>query len=193
MTDSRATRLIRQRWFWNAGAGFRRGFQVLKEIELTGVPDSPHSIAMIEPEKWYAEGECDELFAILFPNGFAGENVLAEIAPEGWPQSALRFIFHPTVDQVYFEAVQMHKNLQSWIRKDTERSKEPEPTWEKVAAEYRDHPVDVEREVRELVGRCSWDVFSDEHSPGAIVFRKSGWSISLQINQTAQGRWESKR
>jgi hypothetical protein len=24
MTDSRATRLIRQRWFWNAGARFRR-------------------------------------------------------------------------------------------------------------------------------------------------------------------------
>ena len=148
---------------------------------------------MLEAEKWYTEGESDKLFAALFPNGFAGENVLAEIATEGWPQSALRFIFHPTVDQVYFEAVQMHKNLQSWIRKDTERSTEPEPTWEKVAAEYRDHPVDVEREVRELVGRCSWDVFSDGHSPGAIVFRKSGWSISLQINQTAQGRWESKR
>jgi hypothetical protein len=87
------------------GVRFRRGFRDLKEIELTGVPDTPHSIAMIEPEKWYTEGECDELFAILFPNGFAGEDVLAEIAPEGWSQSALRFYFHPTVDQVNFEAV----------------------------------------------------------------------------------------
>ena len=40
---------------------------------------------------------------------------------------------------------------------------ETEPRWEKVAAEYCDHPVDVEGEVRELVGRCFWDVFSDEH------------------------------
>ena len=48
-------------------------FQDLKETQLTGVADSLHSIAMIEPE-----------------------------------------------------------------RKATERSKEPEPTWEKGAAEYRD-------------------------------------------------------
>jgi hypothetical protein len=127
----------------------------------------------------------------FFPNGFAGEDVLAEIAPEGWPQFALRFIFHPTVDQVYFEAVQMHKNSQSWIRKDTERSTEPEPTWEKVAAEYRDHPVDLEREVRELVGRCLWDVFSDEHDVvtlgGRIVhlgsFRGAAGFIADQLNR----------
>jgi hypothetical protein len=88
--------------------------------------------------------------------------------PEGWLESARRFIFHPTVDQVYFEAVQMHENLQSWVRKDTERSKGPEPTWEKVAAEYRDRPVEVEREVRELVGRCLWDVFSNGNNVVAL-------------------------
>src|SRR5437867_3970142 len=66
---------------------------------------------MLENEKWYTRGESDKLFAALFPSGFAGEDVLAEIAPEGWSQSTLQFVFHPTVDQVYFEAVQMHKNV----------------------------------------------------------------------------------
>ena len=64
-----------QRRLWNLDTSSSRSavFQDLKETELTGVADSLHSIAMIEPE-----------------------------------------------------------------RKDTERSKEPEPTWEKGAAEYRD-------------------------------------------------------
>ncbi len=69
---------------------------------------------MLEAEKCHTEGESDKLFAGLFPNGFAGEDVLAEIAPEGWSQSTLRFVFHPTVDQVYFEAVQTHEDLKDW-------------------------------------------------------------------------------
>jgi hypothetical protein len=50
------------------GACFRRGFQDPKVIELTGFPDSPHSIAMIEPEKWHSEAECDAFFKVPFPN-----------------------------------------------------------------------------------------------------------------------------
>src|SRR5438105_2793036 len=106
---------------------------------------------MLENEKWYTEGESDKLFAALFPNGFAGEDVLAEIAPEGWSQSTLRFVFHPTVDQVYFEAVQMHKSVNDLFRRETEDAAEPEPTREKIAAEYQDRPIEVEREARELV------------------------------------------
>src|SRR5438093_11817792 len=100
-----------------------------------------------EPEERFTDEECASLFAVLFPNGFAGEDVLAEIAPEGWSQSTLRFAFHPTVDQVYFEAVQMHESLKEWLGKETEHAKEPEPTQEKVAAEYEDHPIEVVREV----------------------------------------------
>ena len=37
----------------------------------------------------------------------------------------------------------------------------PEPTLEEVREQWRDEPVDRPREVRELVGRCLWDVFSD--------------------------------
>src|SRR2546425_6732523 len=123
---------------------------------------------MIEPKEWYTEGECDKLFAVLFPNGFAGEDVLAEVTPEGWSQSGLRLVFHPLLDQVYLEAVETHRNLQNWIGKDTERANEPEPTWEEIATEYQDKPIDVEREVSELVGKCLWDIFSDEHDVLAL-------------------------
>src|SRR5947207_9337833 len=104
---------------------------------------------MREAEKWYTEGESDKLFAALFPNGFAGEDVLAEIAPEGWSQSTLRFVFHPMVDQVYFEAVRTHKSVNNLFRRETEDAAEPEPTREKIAAEYQDRPIEVEREARE--------------------------------------------
>src|SRR5437660_608355 len=118
---------------------------------------------MIEPKEWYTEGECDKLFAGLFLNGFAGDDVLAEIVPEGWSESTLRFVFHPTVDQLFFEAVEMHQNLQAFLGEDTDHAKEPEPTREKVAAEYQDRPIEVQRDVRELVGKCVWDIFSNEH------------------------------
>src|SRR5437773_12560836 len=118
---------------------------------------------MLEAETWYTESESDKLFAALFPNGFASEDVLAEIAPEGWSQSTLRFVFHPTVDQVHLEAVQTHESLKDWLGKATEHAKEPQPTRERIAAEYQERPIEVEREVRELVGKCVWDICSDEH------------------------------
>jgi len=51
-----------------------------------------------EAKERYTGEECLTLFACLFPKGFAGEDVLAEIAPEGWMDSTLHFVFHPTLD-----------------------------------------------------------------------------------------------
>lgn len=53
-----------------------------------------------EPKERSTDEECLSLFACLFPKGFAGEDILAEIAPEGWIDSKLHFVFHPTLDQV---------------------------------------------------------------------------------------------
>jgi len=60
-----------------------------------------------ESDQRYTHEECLTLFACLFPKGFAGEDVLAEIAPEGWMDSTLHFVFHPTLDQVHWERVQL--------------------------------------------------------------------------------------
>ncbi|PYU38585.1 MAG: hypothetical protein DMG56_24595 [Acidobacteria bacterium] len=116
-----------------------------------------------EPTERYSDAECQTLFASLFPAGFAGKDVLKEIAPEGWPHSTLQFLFHPTLEQVHWERVQLHRNLRNWPWFPKDRLEEPEPTLESIHADYQDSPVDTTREVRELVAMCLWDVFSNEN------------------------------
>jgi hypothetical protein len=85
------------------------------------------------------------------------------IAPEGWPDSTLQFVFHPILEQVHWERVQLHRNLRNWPWFAKDRLDEPEPTREDVQSDYKDSPVDTTREVRELVAMCLWDVFSNEN------------------------------
>ena len=59
------------------------------------------------------DAELHALVDRLFPQGFAGADVLAEIAPDGWEQSPLVACFHPSVEQRFEEAVQLHRNLES--------------------------------------------------------------------------------
>ncbi len=100
-----------------------------------------------------SEQECAAVLARLFPRGLAGEDFIAELAPEGWERSPLLAVHHPSVEQ-------------------------------------DDEPVDREREVRELVGRCLWDVFSENHdviaSDGREVhlgsFRGAGDFIAELLN-----------
>jgi hypothetical protein len=72
-------------------------------------------IGMSEKElrKRLTDAECRTLFASLFPAGFAGKDVLEEIAPEGWPDSTLQFVFHPILEQVHWERMQLHRNLRN--------------------------------------------------------------------------------
>lgn len=49
------------------------------------------------------DAELHALFDRLFPHGFAGADVLAEIAPDGWEQSPLLACFHPSVERVFEE------------------------------------------------------------------------------------------
>jgi hypothetical protein len=50
-------------------------------------------------------------FDRLFPQGFAGADVLAERAPQGWEQSSLAACFHPFVERLFEERLMMHRNL----------------------------------------------------------------------------------
>jgi hypothetical protein len=139
----------------------------------------------------YTDAECEEEFAYLFPQGFAGQDVLDELAPEGWEASPLVATFHPSLEQVYDEAVQMHRNMQSWPWRQKDRPPDPEPTREEVAQRYRQEPGDTAREARELVGRCLWDVFSDNHDviapDGRLIdigsFRGAGGFIADCLNR----------
>ncbi len=110
-----------------------------------------------------SEPECEAVFAALFPRGVGGDDVVAEIAPEGWENSPLLAVFHPSVEQVHRESVQLHRNIKSLTTARSDRPRSAEPTLEEIRASWQERPVAREREVRELVTRCLWDVFSDNH------------------------------
>jgi len=69
----------------------------------------------------------------------------------------------------------------------------PEPTRDEVARDFRERPIEVEREVRELVGQCLWDVFSDTDSREVVApdgrvldlgsFRASGGFLAEILNR----------
>jgi len=118
-----------------------------------------------------SDPELVAFFDRLFPLGFAGPDVLADIAPDGWDRSPLLACFHPSIERILEEQLQFHRNaeeLGEMLRRhgkgtpadDTPRA---EPTLESVTREH--HPSSVQQDdgVTELVGQCLWDVFSDNH------------------------------
>ena len=57
------------------------------------------------------DAELYALFDHLFPHGFSGADVLAEIAPDGWERSPLLACFHPSVERVFEERLEIHRNI----------------------------------------------------------------------------------
>ena len=69
----------------------------------------------------YSEAELEAEFDRLFPQGFAGPDVLQELAPDGWENSPLLAVFHPSVEQIYEESLRLHRNLGKLRRPDDQR------------------------------------------------------------------------
>ena len=146
---------------------------------------------MEEIDNCYEDGELIELFAKLFKGGFAAEGVRREIAPEGWAASPLVALFHPSAEQRYREAVQMHRNLVSLARKDDAQPYPPEPTFDEIGTEDTGSPIEADEEISRVVGMCLWDIFSDGHdvvdADGREVslgsFRASGEFLSNRLNE----------
>jgi hypothetical protein len=123
-----------------------------------------------EPRALLTDPELKSLFDELFPHGFAGPDVLAEIAPEGWEKSPLLACFHPSPEQVFKEQVQVHRNLEELFRHRPKPepnppapAPRPEPTLREVQADWKETAMNTSEELTELVGQCLWDVFSDNH------------------------------
>jgi hypothetical protein len=138
--------------------------------------------------------ELEAEFARLFPEGWASDDVIQQIAPAGWEASPLLAVNHPSVERVYEESLQFHRNLASLRGADKDRTRVPEPTFDEVSREYKATPVEAKREVRELVGKCLWDIFSDNHEVIAAdgrrldlgSFRASGGFLADMLNRQAQ-------
>ncbi len=139
----------------------------------------------------YSDEELEAEFDALFPQGFSGSDVLQELAPGGWERSPLLALCHPSLAQVFEESLRIHRNLCSLHRPDDTRPLPPEPTLDEVARDFRDRPVEAEREVRELVGQCLWEIFSDSHEvvgpDGRVLdlgsFRASGGFLAEYLNR----------
>jgi len=139
----------------------------------------------------YAEAECIDLFEKLFPQGFAGQDVADEIAPEGWNRSPLVSVFHPSVEKLHEEAVRIHRNIREFFGNQKDEPGKPEPTLEEIIASHKDTPIEPRREIAELVGKCLWDIFSDNHEvidkEGTVVdtgsFRGSGGFLADCLNR----------
>lgn len=148
-----------------------------------------------DPEQ-YSDAELTAEFERMFPHGFAGPDVLKEIAPEGWESSPLVAVYHPSLAQVYEEACRVHRNLGALRQPGDRRPAPPEPTFEEVARDYREMAIEPEREARELVGQCLWDVFSDGHDVVAAdgrrldlgSFRASGGFLADVLNRQVGNR-----
>jgi hypothetical protein len=152
-------------------------------------------------DKRLTDRELHTFFARLFPHGFAGADVLAEIAPEGWERSPLLACFHPSVDQLFEERVAIHRNMEEWRRLGRRREgtaalePRPEPTLEDVRREYEPAAVNEEEEVTELVGLCLWDIFSDNHdviaADGRLAnigsFRGAGAFLDEHLTRDQEG------
>jgi hypothetical protein len=134
----------------------------------------------------YSEDELIAVFARLFPQGFAGVDVVCALAAEGWDQSPLLALFHPSPEHRYQEALRMRKNLDELrLARGSggqEGSPEPPPT----RADFVDDPADAiapDEEISRLIGMCLWDVFSDSHD----VLDESGREISLGSFRASAG------
>jgi hypothetical protein len=139
----------------------------------------------------YSETDLEAEFDWFFPQGWAGPDVLQELAPAGWKNSPLLAVFHPSLAQTYQETLRLHRNVCALRRPNDPRPLPPDPTLDEVARDFREHAVETEREVRELVGQCLWDVFSDNHEvvapDGRVLdlgsFRASGGFLADILNR----------
>ena len=139
----------------------------------------------------FSEADLEAEFDRLFPHGFAGPDVLQELAPAGWENSPLLAVFHPSLAQSYEETLRLHRNVCALRRPNDPHPLPPEPTFDEVARDFQGRPVETVREVRELVGQCLWDIFSDGHevitTAGRVLdlgsFRASGGFLAEILNR----------
>ena len=139
----------------------------------------------------FSEADLEAEFDRLFPQGFAGPDVLQELAPAGWENSPLLAVFHPSLAQSYEETLRLHRNVCALRRPNDPHPLPLEPTFDEVARDFGERPVETAREVRELVGQCLWDLFSDGHqvtaTDGRVLdlgsFRASGGFLAEILNR----------
>lgn len=139
------------------------------------------------------EPECEEILNRLFPRGLAGQVVLSQIATEGWERSPFLRVLHPTPDGLFRQAKKLHQESEEF--QDPSEAAGPPSTFEEAVKNAQSYPRGTRpvEECEEIVGRCLWDIFSDNHDvwtpEGRIVhlgsFRGTGGFLADWLNAKA--------
>ncbi len=111
----------------------------------------------------------EELFRAL-------PDLLPKVAPEGFSNSQLLYVYHPTPQRQYSE----YRHSQLQLIKLKRRLKipvdvEPTKSYEQFLKETELKPVDEQYELVSIYGNSLWNIFSNNHT----VFDKKGNSYDL--------------
>ncbi len=91
------------------------------------------------------------------------DQIMADLAPQGWQTSPLRRIFHPTAEQQLTKAVQISENLHSLLKKKNPAAERRTYRLE----DFQEDPLDAGNprdELIKLLGDCLWLIFSNNHT-----------------------------
>lgn len=85
----------------------------------------------------YDDLSLDETEALAFlqnlmPQGFAGADVMSELAPQGWAQCELVRVFHPTAEQLREEAKAFYEEDRKYREAAGEDDGDFESEWSDV-------------------------------------------------------------
>lgn len=131
--------------------------------------------------EWLNEEESAALLQAMFPSELGGDDLMAELCPDGWRGSDLRLALHPTPEQRWREAVALKKRLRelgdlfsaskSEEGKSNKGASGPKPTplpdreefIKQEEARGDEQSESDATELGRLVGLCLWDILSDNH------------------------------
>lgn len=119
------------------------------------------------------EEVCEQLIIELFQ---ALPDLLQQVAPNGFSNSELVYVYHPKPEQQYKEY--RHSQLQLiTLQRRLKKPVNVEPTksYEEFLQEIETKPAEEHHELVSIYGDCLWNIFSNNHT----VFNKNGQSYDL--------------
>ena len=119
------------------------------------------------------EDVCEALLVELFQSI---PELLQTVAQDGFSNSPLALVFHPTPERLYKEYCQMSENfarLQRVRKKQEDRT--PVESFEEFVKDLKSEPVEEHYEMVSIFGDCIWNIFSNNHT----VFNENAESYDI--------------
>lgn len=116
---------------------------------------------------------CEALLIELFESI---PELLQTVGPNGFTNSPLALVFHPTPEQQYKEYCQMSENI-AHLQRARKKQEEitPVESFEEFVKGLKNEPVEEQYEIVHIVGDCIWKIFSNNHT----VFNENAESYHL--------------